>query len=250
MKKRMLPVAILAGGVATRLRPLTEVIPKALVDINGTPFIVHQLRLLRANGVEKVVICAGYLGEMISKFVGNGSSFGIKASFSFDGANLLGTAGAIRKALPFLGKSFFVLYGDSYLSCDYGTVQRAFDMSGKRALMTVFRNDRAWDTSNVEFTHGQILTYNKKKPTPRMRHIDYGLGVFHARAFDAIPEDVPYDLADLYQLLLKKGQLAAFEVKQRFYEIGSFDGLEELKRYINWARGEGQKVKGEGGSDE
>ena len=232
MKKRMLPVAILAGGVATRLWPLTKALPKALVDVNGTPFIAHQLRLLRVNGIEKVVICAGYLGEMISEFLGDGSFFGIKASFSFDGANLLGTAGAIRKALSILGKSFFVLYGDSYLPCDYGAVQRAFETSGKRALMTVFRNDGAWDTSNVEFTHGQILTYNKKKPTPRMRHIDYGLGIFHARAFDVVPEDVPYDLADLYQLLLKKGELEAFEVKQRFYEIGSFDGLEETKRYL------------------
>jgi len=227
-----LPIAILAGGMATRLMPITEKIPKSLVDINGKPFISHQLRLLRSKGIVKVIICAGYLGEMIQDFVGDGSRFDIQVEYSFDGGCLLGTGGAVKKALARLGESFFVLYGDSYLPCDYKEVQAAFKGSGKKGLMTVFHNEGDWDTSNVEFKNGQILAYEKQRLTPRMRHIDYGLGVFQREAFANVPEDTPYDLADFYQLLLKKGELTAFEVKERFYEVGTFDGLEELKGYL------------------
>src|SRR5437867_4482280 len=177
----MLPVAILAGGLATRLRPISDEIPKALVDINGEPFITHQLRLLESRGVRRVVLCLGYRGEMVREYVGDGAQFGLAVEYSFDGPVLRGTAGAIHQALPLLGKAFFVLYGDSYLPCDYGAAEEAFAGSGKTALMTVFRNEGKWDSSNVEFTGGRILADDKKNRTPRMRHIDYGLGAFHAR---------------------------------------------------------------------
>lgn len=228
----MLPVAILAGGLATRLRPLTATIPKALVEVNGEPFIAHQLRLLRANGITRVVVCAGYLGEMIQECVGDGGEFGVQVRFAFDGPRLLGTAGALKQALPLLGEAFFVLYGDAYLPCDYRAVQTAFEQSGRLALMTVLRNDGRWDRSNVEFVDGNILAYNKHCPTPWMRHIDYGLGVFHRAALAVVPEAQPYDLATLYQELLTQGALAAHEVDQRFYEIGSFAGLEETRQYL------------------
>lgn len=228
----MLPVAILAGGVATRLRPLTETIPKALVDVNGAPFIAHQLRLLRAKGIEQVIICAGYLGEMIQESVGDGARFGLQVEFSFDGSCLLGTGGAIKKALPLLGGAFFVLYGDSYLPCDYRAAQTAFNASGKLALMTVFRNNGHWDRSNVEFVNGRVITYNKQHRTSEMHYIDYGLGIFKHSAFGIVPDGQSYDLAALYQDLLIKGELAAYEVGQRFYEIGSLEGLEETRRYL------------------
>ncbi|MCL4465932.1 MAG: nucleotidyltransferase family protein [Chloroflexi bacterium] len=232
MSDRPFPVAILAGGLATRLRPLTETIPKALVDVNGEAFIAHQLRLLRANGIERVVVCAGYRGEMIQELLGDGARFGLRVEFSFDGPRLLGTAGAINAALPLLGESFFVLYGDSYLPCDYRRVQRAFQESGSPAMMTVFRNACLWDTSNVEFVDGRIVAYDKRNRTPRMQYIDYGLGVFSQIAFEAVPRDEPYDLAALYQHVLSQGKLATFEVTERFYEIGSFEGLEETRRYL------------------
>lgn len=228
----MFPVVILAGGLASRLRPLTETIPKALVDVNGEPFLAHQLRLLRANGIERVIICAGHLGELIQEYAGDGSRFGLRVECVFDGPRLLGTAGAIRRALPMLGRAFFVLYGDSYLPCDYRAVQTAFVQSGKPALMTVFHNQGRWDTSNVEYVDGHIVAYDKRQPTPCMHHIDYGLGILTSAAFALVPEDQPYDLAVLYQALLKHGQLAAYEVSQRFYEIGSFAGLEELRLYL------------------
>lgn len=228
----MLPVAILAGGLATRLRPQTEEIPKALIDVNGEPFVAHQLRLLRAHGIDQVVLCIGYLGEQIAKVVGDGSQFGLQVAHAFDGPTLLGTAGAIKHALPILDESFFVLYGDSYLECDYQVVQTAFERAGKLALMTVYRNEGHWDTSNVELVDGRILAYSKRQRTRRMKHIDYGLGVFRQSAFAGVPEHSPYDLESLYRDMLQQDQLAAFEVSQRFYEIGSPAGLDALRRYL------------------
>jgi len=228
----MLPVAILAGGLATRLRPVTEKIPKALIEINGEPFVAHQLRLLASSGIRRVTLCVGYLGEMLEAYAGDGSRFGLHVTYSPDGAELRGTAGAVAQARPLLGESFFVLYGDSYLPCDYGAVERAFVESGKPALMTVYHNRNQWDTSNVLFEAGRILAYDKKLRTPEMRHIDYGLGVFHGAAFDGIPDRGAYDLADVYRGLLERGELAGFEVEQRFYETGSFAGIQELSEYL------------------
>ena len=228
----MLACAILCGGLATRLRPVTEKIPKSLIDINGEPFIAHQLRLLHSNGIERVVLCAGYLGEMIERVVGDGAAFGVSASYSFDGDRLLGTAGAIRKALPSLGDKFFVLYGDSYLPCDYRAASAHFEDSGLQGLMTIYRNRDSFDSSNVEACDGRILRYDKRERTPAMQYIDYGLGVFRSSAFAQIPAGEHWDLAAVYQDLLVKGQLASFEVIQRFYEIGSLQGIEDLKSYL------------------
>jgi N-acetyl-alpha-D-muramate 1-phosphate uridylyltransferase len=232
MNTPLYPVAILAGGLATRMRPLTETIPKALLDVNGEPFIAHQLRLLAGQGAHRVVVCVGYLGERVEQWVGDGRRFGLDVRFSFDGPRLLGTAGALARALPLLGKRFFVLYGDSYLPCDFAAVQRAFDAAGKRALMTVFRNEGRFDASNVLFEADRIVTYDKVHRTAAMHHIDYGLGLFDRRAFDTVPRDQPCGLAELYQAMLAQGELAACEIHDRFYEIGSFEGLEETCRYL------------------
>jgi NDP-sugar pyrophosphorylase family protein len=228
----MLPIAILAGGLATRLRPITETIPKALIEIAGEPFIAHQLRLLSGAGIERAVLCAGYRGGQIRDYAGDGSAFGLKLDYSFDGPQLLGTAGAIRRATPLLGEAFFVIYGDSYLPCDYGAVAAAFQDSGKLGLMAVFCNQGQWDASNVELFDGRILAYDKSNRTPRMRHIDYGLGAFHRAAFDAVPEDRPTDLAAVYQDLLRRSELAAWESPSRFYEIGSPEGIRELTEFL------------------
>jgi NDP-sugar pyrophosphorylase family protein len=227
-----LPVAILAGGLATRLRPVTAKLPKSLLELNGEPFIFHQLRLLKAHGVERVVLCVGHLGEMIRQVVREGQEFGVKVEYSFDGERLLGTAGAIKNALPMLGDSFLVLYGDSYLVCDYDAVAREFQRAGKLALMTVFKNEGQWDTSNVEYRSGRILAYNKKNRTPGMHFIDYGLGAFSALAFAGIPADQAFDLAELYGMLLAEEQLAGMELHHRFFEIGSPAGLEETARFL------------------
>src|ERR1039458_8040673 len=222
----MLPAAILTGGLATRLRPVTETIPKALIEIRGEPFLAHQLRLLHSRGIRRVVLCVGYLGEMVREVAGDGSAFDVEVEYSFDGPVLRGTGGAIHQALDRLGPEFFVLYGDSYLPCDYGAVEASFQASGKPGLMTVFRNLGQWDSSNVEFEDGRLLAYNKRLRSPRMHYIDYGLGLFRREVFEAMEEGSVKNLADIYQELLTRGELAAYEVRERFYEVGSFSGIE------------------------
>jgi NDP-sugar pyrophosphorylase family protein len=222
------PVVILAGGLATRLRPITEKIPKALVEVAGLPFIAHQLRLLSSHGIRHVIISAWYRGEMIRESIGNGKQFGLIVEYVFDGETPLGTGGAVRQALSLLNGPFFVLYGDSYLPCDYADIQAHFDRHVQPGLMTIHRNQGKWDISNVEAVDGQILCYNKKNRTPRMEFIDYGLGLFQPEVFTSLPEGQPADLAKIYQKLVADHSLLAYEVKERFYEIGSFEGLREL----------------------
>jgi NDP-sugar pyrophosphorylase family protein len=222
------PVAILAGGMATRLRPITGEIPKALVTVAGQPFISHQLRLLYSAGLRRVVLCVGYLGQMIERAIGNGARFDMRVVYSFDGPKLLGTGGALKKALPLLGERFFILYGDSYLPIDYRNIARAFLGCGKPALMTVFKNENRWDKSNVWFDGNAIRRYDKKNRTVEMQYIDYGLSVLDARALMQWLDYEQFDLAEVYQDLCGQGKLAGFEVRQRFFEIGSTEGLAEL----------------------
>lgn len=227
---RRLPVAILAGGLATRMRPLTTAIPKALIQVAGRPFIDHQLALLERNGYRNVVICAGHLGDMLQQHVGSGKRFGLDVSFVDDGPTLLGTGGALRKASPRLGEAFVVLYGDSYLPIDYARVEAAFRKCRRPALMTVFRNQDKFDRSNVEFRDGIVGLYDKKHPTTEMEYIDYGLSIIHGSVLDGYPER--FDLASVFTALSMTGALAGFEIEQRFFEIGSPFGLAETENYL------------------
>ena len=222
------PVAILAGGLATRLRPATDELPKAMLSVAGEPFLVHQLRLLRSKGFRKIVLCVGHLGEIIETNIGDGKKLGLQITYSWDGPTLLGTGGAVKRALPMLGDRFLVIYGDSYMPVDYAAIVQAFMLSGKPSLMTVLENDGRWDASNVWFERGKILRYDKKLRTPQMHHIDYGVAVLTAKVLTVFPENEAFDLADLYSRIVSETQMAAYEVKQRFYEIGSPRGLAEL----------------------
>lgn len=228
MQTKKSPIAILAGGLATRLRPLTETIPKALLSVGGKPFLEHQLNMLKNQGVTDVVLCVGFLGEAVSEHFGDGRRYGLSIRYSLDGPTQLGTAGAIRQALPLLGEAFFVMYGDSYLQVDLGQVESAFRRAGKPALMTVFKNDDQWDKSNVWFENGEIKLYDKKSRRPEMEYIDYGLMMFQSSVFDRYQDQVPLDLANVLRKLAARGELAGYEARERFYEIGSHTGLAEL----------------------
>ena len=226
-----IPVAILAGGLATRLRPVTEKVPKSLVPVAGRPFLAHQLEMLHARGIRRAVLCIGHLGEMIQRDFGD-AAFGVKLDYSFDGEKLLGTGGAIKRALPKLGEEFFVLYGDSYLPIEYAPVAEFFQRSGKPGLMTVYRNEGKYDASNVVFRDGEIAVYDKKSKLPEMRHIDYGLSLFRASVFTLYPADQVFDLAEVMGRLVREKQLAGYEVTERFYEMGSPAGLAELESLL------------------
>jgi D-sedoheptulose 7-phosphate isomerase len=227
----MIPVAILAGGRATRLGSTAERIPKALIEVGGTPFVAHQLRLLRREGIARVVLCVGHLGEMIRQVVGDGGQFGLEVVYSFDGDKLLGTGGALRQALPLLGKTFFVLYGDSYLDISYLPPLLAFRRSSAPALMTVFRNEGRWDKSNVLFDGQRVVRYDKRAPTSDMHYIDYGLGILTDEVLARRPEPA-FDLSDAYAAIADTGKLAGFEVTRRFYEIGTPEGLRETDAHL------------------
>ena len=232
-KKAPLPsLALLAGGLAKRLRPITEQIPKSMVEVAGAPFIAHQLRLCVRQGIKDVVVCAGYLANQIETYAGNGEKFGINLRYSIDWPVLLGTGGALKKALPLLGAEFFVMYGDSYLDIEFAPVYDAFVRSRKAALMTVFLNKNQWDTSNVEFADGEIRHHDKVNRTAKMQFIDYGLGLFRAEVFAHWPRDKPFDLADVYAALIKQANVAGYEVSKRFYEIGTQAGLTETAEML------------------
>lgn len=222
--------------MATRLRPITEKIPKLLVEVAGEPFFSHQLRLLRAAGLNRIVLCVGYLGEMIVDLYGDGAKWGVEIEYVFDGPKLLGTGGALIQALPKLGDKFYVLYGDSYLPVDYRAVGDFFTASRKLGLMTVYENHGLYDASNVWFEHGEIKRYDKREKLPQMHHIDYGLGVFRAAAFDGFPRDAVVDLAEVQKSLVSRGELAGYEIQERFYEIGSHEGLRELDALLRGAQ--------------
>jgi NDP-sugar pyrophosphorylase family protein len=228
-----LPVVILAGGLATRLRPITEYVPKILVEVAGRPFAEHQIALLKEHDLTDIVLCVGYLGEQVQNVLGDGSRWGVRLRYVFDGPTLLGTGGAIRQALSLLGDAFFILYGDSYLDCDYLAIENAFLDSHKLGLMTAFHNKNQWDHSNILLRDGQIIRYNKRHPAPDMEYIDYGLGILKGNLLYSYPPDQPFDLANVYEDLVERNQMVGYEVSERFYEIGSPKGLEETHQYLS-----------------
>lgn len=229
----MYPIAILAGGLATRLRPLTDKTPKALLPIAGEPFIFHQLRLLKKNGFTHVILCVSHLGEQIKKEVEDGANFGLSVQYSFDGDRLLGTGGALYKAKDLLGDNFFVTYGDSYLLCPYHDIQLAYLNKQLPALMTVIENNNQWDKSNVILKDGEIICYEKDVHKPNMTHIDYGLSIISSKVLEEMEPDKYYDLSDIFHTLAARGVLNNYCVSDRFYEIGSAKGLSELSLYFS-----------------
>jgi len=198
-----------------------------MIEVAGEPFIAHQLRLMRRERVSRVVLCVGYLGEQIEAFVKDASQFGVAVDYCYDGPNLLGTGGALRKALPYLGPEFLVMYGDSWLDTAFAPIVAAFRNSGKPALMTVFRNEGRWDVSNTWYENGAIRRYDKRERLPQMQHVDWGLSVVKAAQLAQQPAGTAFDLAEIYADLSRRGQLAGYEITTRFYEIGSIEGLRE-----------------------
>jgi len=233
----MLPVALLAGGLATRLRPATETVPKALLPCAGRPFIHWQLEMMASHGVTDVVLCVGFLGAQIRDYVGDGAEFGLRAHYSFDGDVPLGTGGALRNALPLLGREFFVLYGDSYLNCSFAEAQACFQASGCLGLMTVFHNAGRLDRSNVRWKDARLIEYDKRSPAADMQWVDYGLSALSAKALIEAPEAPVLDLSDVFFQLSTRSELAGMQVSERFYEVGSWGGREATEHYLRGKAG-------------
>jgi NDP-sugar pyrophosphorylase family protein len=238
----MLQCVILAGGVGSRMRPMTEEMPKALLPVLDRPFADWQLQLLSQQGVERVLYSIGHHGEMLREHVGDGGRWGLAVRYVDEGEQLRGTAGALRLALDqgALEDEFFVLYGDSYLPVDLPQIERGWNDSPLPALMTVFRNEGRWDSSNAVYEDGRVLLYDKDRPSDRveeMHWIDYGLSILSRDVVaERVPADAVSDLAELMRGLSRDGMLAGFEVTQRFYEAGSREGVRDLERYLAEAK--------------
>ncbi len=224
------PICVLAGGLGTRLGETVRDTPKPLLNVAGEPFLIHQLRLLARHGAARVVLCVGYLGELIEQRIGS-SQFGIDIGYSYDRPTPIGTLGAVRKAAPALGDRFLVLYGDTYLRLDYRAVVAGWEESGLPALMTVLRNEGQWDVSNVYFDGTRVTSYDKRAPVPEMSWIDFGLGGLRAQTLELLP-DTSDDLADLYHELARRGELFGFEATERFFEIGTPESLAETGAFL------------------
>lgn len=228
----MLPIAILAGGLATRLGSLTSNVPKSLIEINGRPFIDWQMDQLVAAGYSYFVFCLSHKSRLIQSHVGDGTRWGVDIQYSLDGEIQLGTGGAIKNALPILGQNFAVIYGDSFLPINFSEVEGEFLESGAQGLMTIFANNDQFDQSNVEYSDGNIVNYDKVMRNSHMRHIDYGLTYLQTQAFGEFQESNSFDLSDVYSQLLKIDELRGFEVFERFYEIGSHQGIADFSEFL------------------
>lgn len=233
-----IPFLILAGGKGSRLGDLSKDIPKAMIEIGGEPFIAHVLRLLRREGVRRVVLLVEHFAKQIEDYVQDGAGFGLAVSYSRDGDSDLGTGGAVKKALEYVDQDLAVMYGDTYLDISMPTVYTAFKSSGLGAMMALLENNNQWAPSNVEFDElqGKVLKYDKKKPTNNMRFIDYGLSFFSRDLLETHCKNLKktsFDMGDLFKAMAKKKELAGFAVNRRFYDIGTIENMIETRAYLS-----------------
>ena len=224
-------VAILAGGLATRLGNLTRNQPKSMVKVLGRPFFEYQLELLGKSGIKNIILCTGYMGEQIERCFGNGKRYGVNIRYSFEDTPL-GTAGALKKAENLLDGVFFTIYGDSYLFLDFSLAMSYFQSQNKLALMTVYKNYNCYERSNTVIEGNLVKKFSKKEKTEDMVYIEYGANIFKKAVLEMIPENQFCSLDELFPRLIDQKQLLAFEVKERFYEVGSPLGLTEFVEFI------------------
>jgi len=225
-------IVILAGGLATRLRPMTNDIPKSMIQVENKPFLQHQIELLRQNEVSDIVLCVGHLSHMIKDYFGDGKRFGVRIRYSDEGENLLGTGGALKKAEPLLEDEFFLMYGDSYLLLNYRSVESYYEKFERFCLLVVYKNYNLYDNSNVGIKDGLISVYDKNNPLGQLTYIDVGLSILRKGVLNQISSVTPSPLEELYQKIIAKKEMLAYVVNQRFYEIGSFQGLKEFENLI------------------
>ncbi len=225
-------MVILAGGLATRLKPLTDSVPKSMVRVEGRPFLEYQLELLRENGICNIVLCVGHLSRMVKEHFGDGFRFGVKIVYSDEGKELLGTGGALKKAEPLLEDRFFVMYGDSFLMYDYQAIRSYSGRFPNFCVLVVYRNENLYDNSNIAIQDGLVSAYDKANPDGKLVYIDAGLSILRREYISQIPSHQSSPLEELYCKIIDDRNMLAYEVDQRFYEIGSPRGLREFQRLL------------------
>jgi NDP-sugar pyrophosphorylase family protein len=223
---------ILAGGKGTRLRPLTYRIPKPMVHISGKPFLQHQMEFIKSFCIYEVLLLVGYLGDHIVKYFGNGAEFGVDIDYAYE-KTPLGTGGALKNAESQLAGEFLLLNGDTLLPIDYGELIQYFRRHNRIGAIAVYSNSEKIAPNNIAIGKSNlVMTYNKKN-SQGMTHIDAGVMVFKKEVVDLIPGDQICSLEEeIFHKLIRAKQLVAFSTNQRFYDIGSFKGLEGIKEIL------------------
>jgi NDP-sugar pyrophosphorylase family protein len=227
--------AILAGGLGTRLRPLTETIPKVMVPVEGQPFLLHLLDMLKKQGIRDIVLCIGHLGQKVKDYFGDGQRLGLHIGYSEERDRLLGTGGALKQARGLLDEHFLVVNGDTYLPLDYSELERAFTCRPRKVLMAVYDNQE--DTgvpNNIALDDdGLVLRYNRKEASPGLKHVEAGVLIMESEVLDLIEAKRPVSLEEgLYPALIEQGELAAYVVEQRFYDIGTPEQRAVFAEYL------------------
>ena len=223
---------ILCGGLATRLGKITKNIPKSMVKIKNKPFLEYQIEILKKRSIKDIVLCVGHLSDQIEQYFGNGENFGVNIKYSYDGDKQLGPIGALKNAEDLLKEDFFIMYGDSYIDVDFQQISSFFKKHDKLGLMVVYKNFNKYDKSNLIIKDNIIIAYGEKERTEDMVYIDYGTSILSKKSMKLIPKNTFYSTGQLFTDLISKGELIAFEVKNRFYHIGNPDALEEFNNYI------------------
>lgn len=220
-------------------------IPKALLPVAGRPFIDFKLASLAAEGIERVVLLLGHGDRLIAAHVGTGVQYGVQVTCMSDGPILLGTGGAVRRALDLLGEAFWVTYGDTYLRTPMAEIEATFHGHTLDGMMTVLRNQDRWDRSNLRVEQELVVEYRKGAPPGTYEHIDYGMSILRSGALESFPVDSPFDLEQACQRLIARRRMGAYVVTSRFYEIGSPEGYRQTDGFLRasheWERLEARR---------
>jgi len=218
------------------MRPATEVVPKAMLEVAGRPFVDWQLELLARGGVEDVVFCTGHLGQQIEEHVADGARWGLSVRYSSERDTLLGTGGALRLALDrgLLAERFLVTYGDAYLTVDLHLLMDRLGDVDAPVVMSVWHNAGSIVPSNADFD-GSSVRYRKDSPDPGSEYVDYGMLALRRSVIERIEPGVVVDLAAVLETLSATGDVAGWEVAERCYEIGSPEGLAALNERLRGA---------------
>ena len=206
---------VLCGGKGSRVSKFTKQIPKCLIDINGKPFLYYQLKLLKKNNINNVIISVGYLAEKIREYVKNNIDF-INIKIKDDGKRLLGTGGAVLKSI------------NSYFNFKLKKLIKKKNL----ATMAIFKNNSKYDESNIELKNSKKILYHKNRKDKKLQFIDYGASYINKQIFKGTKKNVKFDLSDLFEEISKNNMLSGYKVKKRFYEIGSYGGIKDLKNYL------------------
>jgi len=225
-------MVIICGGLGTRLGHLTKYTPKSMIEIEGKPFLEYQIENLKKQSITDIVLCVGHLSKKIEEYFGNGQRFGVNLKYSFEKEKLLGQIGAVKNAEPLLEDSFFIMYGDSYLTLDLHKVYNFFMQHDKPALMVVYQNHDKYDKSNIIIQDNMVTGYGEKQKTRDMIYIDYGTSILRKKVLDYVPKGTSYSTEEFFTDLIKKQDLMAFESDKRFYHVGDPDSLEDFRNYI------------------